>query len=67
MVLLLQYDIKSLVSYMCCEENRKKERESQRDGDRESTCTLQSSEVSGAQLSLVLYDFSPFAIDYNLV
>lgn len=59
MVLLLQYDIKRLVSYMCCEENRKKERE--------SAYVLQSSEVPGAQPSLVLYDFSPFAIDYNLV
>lgn len=63
MVLLLQYDIKSLVSYMCCEDNRKKERESQRDGDRESAYILQSSEMSAAQLSLVSYDFSPFAID----
>lgn len=67
MVLLLQYDIKSLVLYMCCEENRKKERESQRDRDRESTYILQSSEMLGAQLALVWYDFSPFAIDYNLV
>jgi len=67
MVLLLQYDIKSLVSYMCCEEKRKKGKESQRNGYRESAYILQSSEMLGAQLTLGFYDFSPFAIDYTLV
>lgn len=62
-MVLLQYDIKS--RSRTCVVRTEKKRESQRDGDRENAYALQSSEISETLLSLVLYDFSPFAIDYN--
>lgn len=54
-------------SHTCVVRRTEKKRESQRDRDRESTHIPQSSEMSEAQLSLVLYDFSPSGNHYNLV